>query len=85
MSRDQKPGRVRVVSSGVPAEPPKRRRDDPDASSAIAERETHGLARLERMPPATYSRIVMAMLFVVGCAFGGAAIAALGLFEVRAG
>lgn len=82
MSRDQRPGRVRVVSQGRSTETPRRRREDNDpAAAAIAARETAKAAG--RAGPKGVPLMALALLFVIGCGVGGALIAAFGMFEVR--
>jgi hypothetical protein len=67
MSHDQRPGRVRVFSSGGPAEtPPQRRRTDPPPATAATP--------LANAAPALSLR-TLAMrgaLFLAACATGGA-------------
>lgn len=74
MSHDQKPGKVRVVGGRSAA--PSRRHDDlapgaDETGSALAvagERDTAGEAGRGR------SQLLLAALFVAGCAIGGVAL-----------
>lgn len=74
MSHDQKPGKVRVVGGRSAA--PSRRRDDaaldaeePGSALVVAgEGDTAGEAGRGR------SQLMLAALFVTGCAIGGAAL-----------
>lgn len=74
MSHDQKPGRLRVVSGG--ASVPQRRRGDAesDAQQDGAPPATAPVAAPSRKPA-----LVLAMLFMVGCAAGGVALPFTGL------
>lgn len=85
MSRDQRPGRVRVVSQARSTETPRRRRDDVDAAAkaAAGRQDDAAIARMEQAKPKGFPLMALALLFVIGCGVGGALIAALGLFEVR--
>ena len=91
MSRDQRPGKMRVVGSGGSAQ--QRRRNDlaPQAGTgtsvgatgpASAAGTPAGLAAKGRAAPAAKSGkpvMLLALLFVVGCAVGGAALPLLGV------
>lgn len=74
MSHDQKPGRLRVVSNAASA--PQRRRGDAasDAQQDVAGPATAPVATSSRKPA-----LLLAMLFIVGCAAGGAALPFTGL------
>ncbi len=61
MSRDQKPGKIRLVSGAVPPQP-ERRADDPKPPVA---------APTEKAPKRGPG-LVLAILFLIGCAAGGA-------------
>ncbi|WP_380874026.1 hypothetical protein [Sphingomonas sp. DBB INV C78] len=89
MSRDQRPGRVRVISSGRPPEPPQRRRGDVDANpnagaAGSADEAMPGAVRpmVAAAAAPAVSRVMLVLLFVIGCGLGGGLIAALGLFDV---
>ncbi|MCJ8157716.1 hypothetical protein [Sphingomonas sp. LaA6.9] len=87
MSRDQRPGRVRVFTSGQTAEAPYRRRGDVDTQDRTGDEEALSAPKppqmvIEASTPKSLSSMALAMLFVVGCGVGGMLIAALGLFEV---
>lgn len=75
---------MRVVSSGQRAEQQHRRRGDAPPVDVPADTP----APVERIQPvpaqaaAAGSPWLVAMLFVIGCALGGALIALSGLFEV---
>lgn len=76
MSSDQRPGKVRVFSSGIDGDQPRRRRGDV----------TEAVATIAAPPPvpATVRSAAMpfprlAALFLLGSAAGGAAIAWFGL------
>ena len=71
MSHDRKPGKVRVVGTA----PPARRADD---RTAIAVQPPAG-AGTTPSPPARRTGLLLAALFVAGCAVGGAGATALGL------
>jgi hypothetical protein len=74
MSHDQRPGRVRVFSSGNPAETPQRRRSDPKPVPAVPD------AHPDASPPASArSLVTRALLFLIACAAGGAIVSASGL------
>lgn len=84
MSRDQRPGRVRVISPGEPAETLDRRRGD-EASETdleVAVAPPAPTTSAERATPSGLSPLLVTALFMAGCAIGGAMIAALGLFEM---
>jgi hypothetical protein len=67
MSHDQRPGRVRVFSSGGPAEtPPQRRRTDPTPAQTA-------MSPVEAVPAPSLRTLAMrGMLFLAACATGGA-------------
>ncbi|WP_375195249.1 hypothetical protein [Sphingobium sp.] len=78
MSSDQRPGKVRVFSSGmkatVPASPSARRRGDriEEAPSSVPPTPVVGPALKGRF-------LLLAGLFLLGCAIGGALLAWSGL------
>jgi len=79
MSHDQKPGRMRVVGNAAPA--PQRRRGDGGGSAGGAL--ATGSASASAAAPVATARSaapgrLLALLFVVGCAAGGAAFPLLG-------
>jgi len=74
MSHDQRPGRVRVFSSGNPAETPQRRRTDPKPAPVAA--------ALPEAPASLRPLLMRAALFLVAAAIGGAAVTAVGLLEM---
>jgi hypothetical protein len=81
MSSNQRPGKVRVFSSGNRGDVPQRRRGDveqPEAASD-ARKAASGAA-----PPEAdrFPWVVMTLLFLIGCAAGGALLSLLGLFPV---
>lgn len=85
MSRDQRPGRVRVFSSDGAAPTPMRRRTDrmPELADEELDVPAPSAAAVVTPTPAdSLSWRLLAVLFLGGCALGGAAIAALGLFRV---
>ncbi|MBR0550919.1 hypothetical protein [Stakelama marina] len=78
MSRDQRPGKIKIVSSGSPS---------PGAGSAVAVANgaqqagggadaASGAAAADTAP-ATGSFLIPAILFLVGCLVGGAGLVAL--------
>ncbi|WP_019831312.1 hypothetical protein [Sphingomonas sp. PR090111-T3T-6A] len=78
MSHDQRPGRVRVFSSGSPAGTPQRRRTDPPPAPAAP-------PPAEVVSPAGPSLRTLAIrgaLFLVACAAGGALAEAYHLPEM---
>lgn len=78
MSHDQRPGRVRVFSSGSPAATPQRRRTDPPPAPAVA-------PPADAAPAAGLSLRTLAIrgaLFLVSCAAGGALAEAYHLPEM---
>ncbi len=79
MSRDQKPGRVRVVSGSLPATP-MRRATDRAALEALEEAVSHVASAAAPVAPSRSGLLLPSLLFVFGCAIGGAAFAALRLF-----
>lgn len=80
MSRDQRPARMRVVSSGQRAEQQHRRRGDaPPVDAPVPGEQAQPVPA---QAAAAGSPWLIAMLFVIGCALGGALIALSGLFEV---
>ena len=87
MSRDQRPGRVRVVSQARSTQTPRRRVGDVDpaasAKAAAGRQDDAAEARLAQAGAKGFPLVALALLFVIGCGAGGALIAALGLFEVR--
>jgi hypothetical protein len=75
MSRDQRPGKIRLVD-GQAASAPQRRFDDkraqaPEASAVDA------AAEPEAAPASRGGSIVLTGLFLIGCAAGGALFTAL--------
>lgn len=70
MSHDQKPGKVRVVGGGADAVQHRRRADD--APAAVVADPTSETATAEPAP--RKSTLLLPMLFVSGCAIGGAAL-----------
>jgi hypothetical protein len=74
MSQDQRPARVRVVQQGpAPAGTPQRRRGDAPA--------TGGAAGEPAAPaPALAARLIPSLLFLLGCAAGGAAAVLLDIW-----
>lgn len=76
MSHDQRPGRVRVISSGNPAETPQRRRTDPQPAPTTTP--------VADVAPASSLRptVMRAVLFLVACAAGGVLATACGLPEM---
>ncbi len=74
MSHDQRPGRVRVFSSGNPAETPQRRRSDPKPVAAVPDALPDAPA-----PASARSLVTRALLFLVACAAGGAIVSASGM------
>ncbi len=65
MSRDQKPGKIRLVSGAAPPQPqaqPERRGDDPQPPVP---------ASVEKAPKRGRG-LLLASLFLIGCAAGGA-------------
>ena len=83
MSHDQKPGKVRVV--GNAAAVPQRRRNDVviDAPASPASPGAAGspaAAAASRAGATAGGRqVLLAVLFVIGCAIGGAALPLLGI------
>ncbi|MEA1013965.1 hypothetical protein [Sphingosinicella sp. LY1275] len=79
MSRDQKPGRVRVVSGSLPATP-MRRATDRAGLGALEGSIT--APPTEAAPDAARASgmLLPSLLFLLGCAIGGVAFASLGLF-----
>lgn len=84
MSRDQKPSRVRVVSSRSVANTPQRRRSDLEVPliEIAGEREEHqemiaASAPGFAVPPINWAPL---LVFLAGCAIGGALAAFIGLF-----
>lgn len=76
MSSDQRPGKVRVFSSGVDSDQPKRRRGDvADAVTKIAV----ALPAPATGPLTAKPSLRLVALFLLGSAVGGAAIAWFGL------
>jgi hypothetical protein len=73
MSSDQRPGKVRVFSSGQMAETPRRRRGDTRANDGAA-----AMAPGVKKGNTGWS-LALAGLFLLGCAIGGALFASLGL------
>ena len=82
MSNDQKPARMRVVSGGAAAAAPQRRLSDAAGAGGVA---APVPAKAAGAPAAASSArtgklvAVLAILFVAGCAIGGAALPLLGL------
>lgn len=77
MSHDQKPGRMRVVSNAAAA--PQRRRDDgaePAAVTAASAASPAGAPALAA--PQGKPVKLLVLLFIAGCAVGGAALPLLG-------
>ena len=92
MSHDQKPGKMRVVGSSAAAAPQRRRGDTgSDAGGAIVAGAAGGagsaagagsaLVAGEAMAAAPSGKLGMmpVMLFIAGCAIGGAALPLLGI------
>ncbi|MDF0542532.1 hypothetical protein PX699_09280 [Sphingobium sp. H39-3-25] len=81
MSSNQRPGKVRVFSSGNRGDVPQRRRGDVEQAEPASEARTavSGAAApaAERFP-----WVVMTLLFLIGCAAGGALLSFLGFFPV---
>lgn len=78
MSHDQKPGKMRVVGSSA-----SRRRGDvvPAAAGAAGAAGTAAGAVIANAPvaPARMSPVLLIIMFVIGCALGGAALPFLGV------
>lgn len=75
MSRDQRPGKMKVVAGAAPT--PRRRRSDRLADAEVEAIERRRLAAPSVAPPADagMSGRLLGALFVLGCAGGGAATA----------
>jgi hypothetical protein len=73
MSQDQRPGRVRVFSTGAPANTPQRRHTDRQPIVENTPAAATGTA------PARRLTIVGALLFLVGSAIGGVVATRYGL------
>lgn len=73
MSHDQKPGKLRVVGQASPG----RRRTDVVVASAAALPTTIDAPAADRA--AKKPVLLLSLLFVAGCALGGAALPLLGL------
>jgi hypothetical protein len=82
MSSDQRPGKVRVFSSGTAASvstsPPARRRGDRMEEAPLS---VPPMSIVE--PARNYRFFLLAGLFLLGCAIGGALLAWYGLMEPR--
>lgn len=66
MSHDQRPGRVRVFSSGDPADTPQRRRGDPKPLPTLTpDTLPESLSPIEEAP--RRSMLGPALLFLAGC------------------
>ncbi|ARS28955.1 hypothetical protein [Sphingomonas sp. KC8] len=83
MSRDQRPGRVRVVSQDRSTATPRRRREDMNPAAAASPAPGVGKAGGQPTASSGFPLLALAVLFIVGCGVGGALIAAFGLFEAR--
>jgi hypothetical protein len=79
MSRDQKPGKVRVVSGSMPVTP-MRRAADRAALAALETADSQAPVAPAAPLPRGTGLLLPSLLFVLGCAIGGAAFTALGLF-----
>ena len=79
MSRDQKPGRVRVVSGSLPATP-MRRATDRAALGVLEGSITAAPTEAARDGARASGLLLPSLLFLLGCAIGGIAFASLGLF-----
>lgn len=74
MSRDQRPGKIKLVSGKVPM---RRRSDRAPAADDAQERQIAQQVAATKAPTADRSKLVMAILFLSGCALGGAGLIAL--------
>lgn len=74
MSHDQKPGKMRVVGNSAG-----RRRDDVAPISAAAAPVAGPAPGSDAPEAARKPVLLLAILFVVGCALGGAAMSLLGV------
>ncbi|HUD95463.1 hypothetical protein [Sphingobium sp.] len=82
MSSDQRPGKVRVFSSGTGAAPPTRRRSDRAEANVVPVAEAAQApvpGAQASVPPSGGSFLLPAVLFLIGCAVGGVLIAWFGL------
>ncbi len=79
MSQDQRPGRVRVISSGTSADMPQRRRTDARPLPATPRNAAPDEARTAATPFSWRTTIMSALLFLCGCAIGGVIVAVYGL------
>lgn len=79
MSRDQKPGKVRVVSGSLPATP-LRRAADRVALAALEAAVSQSPVAPAVPAPRGGGLLLPSLLFVLGCAIGGVLFTALGLF-----
>lgn len=77
MSSDQRPGKVRVFSSGANGIAPKRRQSDVD--DAIPELVLASPSALPGASAGAGQFFLTAVLFVLGCALGGILLAWFGL------
>lgn len=75
MSSDQRPGKVRVFSSGTMADPPRRRRGDVVEAELGAPQPSVGPAA---QPDGVPRFALRAGMFLLGCVVGGALCALLG-------
>lgn len=77
MSHDQKPGRMRLVSSSAV---PQRRGDNlvpvPEAASALNKAAGPEVAAADAV--GRRRTLLLSLIFIMGCAFGGAALPMLG-------
>ncbi|NWK98898.1 hypothetical protein DM806_25190 [Sphingobium lactosutens] len=78
MSSDQRPGKVRVFSSGTAAAPPARRRSD-RAEADVTPVAEPSQTPVSAAPPSGGGSLLLAVLFLIGCAVGGVLIAWFGL------
>lgn len=76
MSSDQRPGKVRVFSSNAAMATPARRRGDPQPATVPAVEPVASAREDVARPGRT---LLLAVLFLLGCAIGGAVIAWQGL------
>lgn len=79
MSSDQRPGKVRVFSSHTAEAPPARRRGDPQQSETPPAAEPAALSPPVAKAESPYRTILLAVLFLSGCAIGGGVAAWWGL------
>lgn len=77
MSHDQKPSRIKLVSTGGPARAPQNGPTDTrPIEQAIEQAAENARAAAAEPAPARRFSILSAILFLAGCAIGGAGLAA---------